>query len=340
MATLDAPGRLARLGAALLSTEPDSELQRIVAQAAALASAPIALVSLVMGHVQFFRASHGLPLDLQISCATSREDSFCQFVVQKESVFVVTNASEDSRLPKALVKAYGIQSYVGLPVQLDGQILGSLCVIDVRPRTFEESTIATLRELAEQVSLRLLFLSSRSKTRALEPLAGESAGPKTETPEVILSRIEFHTALVEATLEELAPLLEKGREYGRSLAPLHASHLRPMLREATGLWPLLRSAVDEIERDSGLLMGAVAGGAPRLLVASRSAERALIEVSPLVRLGESVLTQQIDLKAAARAGSVLSEALLFYRSMKAALGELRVAAAEVRTALDAARGVA
>jgi hypothetical protein len=333
MATLDAPGRLARLGAALVSTEPDDELQQIVARAAHLAETPIALVSLVMGHVQFFRARHGLPLDLQISCATSREDSFCQFVVQEEAVFVVTDASHDLRLPAALVQSYGIQSYAGLPIRLEGEVLGSLCVIDVKPRGFESATLASLAELAEQVSRRLATLSTRPRSRVSEPPA--------ESPEELLARIEFHSELLDATLDELTPLLEKGREYGRSVAPIHHTRLRPMLQEATSLWPLLRSAVAEIEQSARRLME-VPGfvGAPRLLVAARAAERALIEVSPLVRLGESVLAQQIDLKTAARAGAVLSEALLFHRSMKASLGELRTAANEARTALDADRGAA
>jgi len=85
----------------------DGVLEECVQQAAAAAEAPIALVTFVMRKIQLFRAAIGPPPELAVTRATSRCDSFCQFVVMTEGPFIVTNARLDQRLPQNMVETYG-----------------------------------------------------------------------------------------------------------------------------------------------------------------------------------------------------------------------------------------
>ncbi len=155
------PERYSAFTEGLLAEAEDTELQTIVNDAAGGLSAPIALVTLVLERIQFFKAHYGLPEDLAISRATERDVSFCQFVVRGGEPFEVENAEEDERVPQHLVKSYGIKAYLGIPVKVNQVVTGSLCVIDTKARTFSGDERQKLTELAELVSQRLEALSAQ-----------------------------------------------------------------------------------------------------------------------------------------------------------------------------------
>ena len=155
------PERNSAFTEGLLAEAEDTELQTIVNDAAGGLSAPIALVTLVLERIQFFKAHYGLPEDLAISRATERDVSFCQFVVRGGEPFEVENAEEDERVPQHLVKRYGIKAYLGIPVKVNQVVTGSLCVIDTKARTFSGDERQKLTELAELVSQRLEALSAQ-----------------------------------------------------------------------------------------------------------------------------------------------------------------------------------
>lgn len=167
MAELDRPERLEALQGAVLDTAPDATLDELVRAAASAAATPIALVSIVMGQVQYFRTHVGLPADLTASRATSRCDSFCQYVVKSEGPFIVTDARRDTRVPQQLVEQYGIQAYLGVPVRFRGEIVGSLCVIDAVPREFEDDALVELVRLARRVERRLEELEAQRTAAAV-----------------------------------------------------------------------------------------------------------------------------------------------------------------------------
>ena len=78
----DSSDRLDLFTKELLAEANDSELQEIVKKAAIELNSPIALVSLVLDQVQFFKAHIGLPPVLESARGTHRDVSFCQFVVR------------------------------------------------------------------------------------------------------------------------------------------------------------------------------------------------------------------------------------------------------------------
>ncbi|HEX4478457.1 MAG TPA: GAF domain-containing protein [Polyangiaceae bacterium] len=171
MGDLDDPRRLAQFRSSLVQLDSDGVLDECVRDAAARAEAPVALVTFVMSKVQLFRAAVGLPPELEMSRAISRCDSFCQFVVQNESAFVVNDARTDPRVPQAMVRMYGITSYVGVPIRAQGEVLGSLCVADGKPRAWAAALVDDLASIGMRVSRRLDQMSSRMPSKAPPDLA-------------------------------------------------------------------------------------------------------------------------------------------------------------------------
>jgi hypothetical protein len=161
---------------ALLAETEDSELNSIVENAAHELSAPIALVTLVLDHIQFFKTHYGLPSELATARGTDRDVSFCQFVVKSGKPFEVTDAKADKRVPQHLVKKYNIQSYLGMPVEVNGNVVGSLCVIDTQPREFSEKERSILQKLSVVANRRLAHLNERRRSvwAALMP---QTSGP-------------------------------------------------------------------------------------------------------------------------------------------------------------------
>lgn len=153
--TLDSPVRLACLAGPLLELGPDPVFDRAVQEAARRTEMPVALLSIVMSHVQFFRAQVGLEGGLAQSRAASREDSFCQYVVITGKPLIVEEALGDARVPQALVESHSVRAYLGVPVTLSGSVIGSLCVIDTKPRRISESMVNELVALARDVDLHL-----------------------------------------------------------------------------------------------------------------------------------------------------------------------------------------
>jgi len=200
--------RLESLSGAVLSDAPDEQLQRLVEKAAAAANAPMSLVTLLLDHVQFFRAHVGLPRDLAAARATDRDASFCQLVVRDEQALEVVCAGRDERVPQELVRRYGIQSYYGVPVHANGSAVGALCVIDTQPREFAASQREQLRALSHQVSQRLGELAS-GRTTSLERhrrlLAG-CASPAFAEIRNQLVPLMAHNASLQLAVTELAPL--------------------------------------------------------------------------------------------------------------------------------------
>lgn len=142
--------RLAALYALLiLDTPPEQRFDKIVEFASAEFDVPIALLTLVDRARQWFKASTGVDV-----CETGRDISFCGHAILAPDIMVVPDALEDPRFAdNPLVTGEpGIRFYAGAPLVLpSGAALGTLCLIDRRPRTLdamELGILATLRDLA------------------------------------------------------------------------------------------------------------------------------------------------------------------------------------------------
>ncbi|WP_437484832.1 GAF domain-containing protein [Sorangium sp. So ce1014] len=327
MADLNDPVRLAELHGAMLRTDADALLDACVARAARLARAPIAFVSLVIRHIQLLRAHHGLPLELAVSCATSRSNSFCQLVVRDEVPLIVEDALRDERVPKELVESYGIRAYAGVPVRVRGHAIGSLCVLDVVPRRFDPRAIDGLEQLALEVAGRLADLVERDA-----PLGSADVQER-------LVRIEQATRVLERALLALAPVIAAAESAAGPRPPVDAMHATPSalvtlasLRAAVGCWRDMGSVAEEL-CDEAAAVASSAPAASGLVAAARALARGMAEVGPLVRLAEGVLEGTLEETAAERGRSlVLRGALEAHEAACAAVGEIRAGALRARAA--------
>lgn len=242
MADLDDPKRLAHFRGDLMSAAPDEILNECVREAAKLADAPLASITFVMGRVQYFRASVGLPKELAISRATSRCDSFCQFVVTDEKPFIVKDASSDVRVPKAMVDLYGVGAYLGVPVFMGSEVLGALCVVDVRPRDWGAALACDLAALSDRVTRKLTELTEGAKERARGSMPGSAEEASGIAAELVAEARAFERALLEVSpLIRLANGLHEGaidqEAFARGARALHeaAALFEEMLVAAHGI---------------------------------------------------------------------------------------------------------
>ena len=143
--------RLATLrGYGVLDTLPEQSFDDLTLLAANICYTPIALVSLVDEHRQWFKSIIGLNV-----AETSRDVAFCAHaILYTNEVLEVQDAQLDPRFAdNPLVTADpNIRFYAGAPlVAPDGSALGTLCVIDHEPRTLDEAQKQALQALSRHV---------------------------------------------------------------------------------------------------------------------------------------------------------------------------------------------
>lgn len=233
----------------LLAEAEDEILQTIVQEAAEGLSTPIALVNLVLEEIQFFKAHYGLPLPLEISRGTERDVSFCQFVVRDGTSFEVTNAKEDPRVPQHLVKNFDIQSYLGIPIEVDNLIVGSLCVIDTKPREFSKEDYESLQTLAERVNIRLTEISKGRKATYASML-NDAATPALAELGELLSTIQTVTAAGHLTTTALGSFFRLV-EHTTSGQSTPREHLQRSLKAAKIALDNCNNHFYAIEADAG-----------------------------------------------------------------------------------------
>jgi PAS domain S-box-containing protein len=139
-----------------------AELDNLTALAAQLCDAPISLVSLIDGNRQWFLAHFGLEAK-----ETPRGHAFCAHALVQDELFEVPDAHRDLRFkenPYVLGDPH-VRFYAGMPLfNHEGHALGTLCVIDRRPRTLNAEERGALRALRD---FAMAHLELRRKTLQL-----------------------------------------------------------------------------------------------------------------------------------------------------------------------------
>ena len=133
---------LAELG--VLDTDPEPGFDALTEAAAVLTQCPIALLTLVNGDRQWFKARVGWE-----EARTPRELSFCNVAILSPELMEVRDAAIDLRFAKnALVTGRpNIRFYAGQPLTVDGIRIGILCVIDTKPRELRKVEREALQDL-------------------------------------------------------------------------------------------------------------------------------------------------------------------------------------------------
>lgn len=149
----------------LLAGGPEERFDRITRLACHTFSVPIALVSLIDRDRQWFKSRQGLD-----ATETPRDISFCGHAIHQSEPLIVEDTLEDERFfDNPLVTSNpDIRFYAGAPLHTDtGHRLGTLCLIDRQPRSFDDTQIALLRELAGMVE-DLIRADARQRRQTTE----------------------------------------------------------------------------------------------------------------------------------------------------------------------------
>ncbi|MBI4815694.1 MAG: PAS domain S-box protein [Deltaproteobacteria bacterium] len=154
----------------LLDTPPDPEFDGLAELAARILEVPVALVSLVDRDRQWFKARVGLK-----ATETPRDRAFCAHAILKDEPLVVPDAHIDERFSgnPLVIGDPHVRFYAGVPLATStGHALGTLCVIDRVPRTFEPKQLETLQVLARQVTAQAeLRMRNRQLSAARDELS-------------------------------------------------------------------------------------------------------------------------------------------------------------------------
>ena len=131
----------------LWKTPPEERFDRVVRLAAAAFDVPIALIALMERDREWFKSCYGLEIREVL-----RDDSFCGHAIFERQPLVVSDALLDERFAdNPYVTGFpGVRFYAGHPLILrNGCCVGTLCILDVRPRHFDNVGISILRDLSQ-----------------------------------------------------------------------------------------------------------------------------------------------------------------------------------------------
>lgn len=202
----------------LLDNNSDERFDRITRIACQIFSVPIALVSLVDRDRQWFKSCQGLN-----ASETPRNISFCGHAILSDKPLIVENALNDERFydNPLVTGSPDIRFYGGIPLETsNGFRLGTLCIIDQKPRSFSGEDLQILNDLARTIEviidadkdMRVSHLShetaiNESERRAQLVIEGTGVGTwqwNVQTGETVFN--ERWAEIIGYTLVELSPI--------------------------------------------------------------------------------------------------------------------------------------
>jgi hypothetical protein len=151
-----------------LKTDREKELQEIVGLASDLCKTPLALITLVDEQTQHIPFKVGIDLEQD-----ARENSFCQYLIDKADLLIIPDALLDIRFTNIpfVVNEPKIRFYAGAPlINYDGQTLGSLCVMDIKPKKLTRVQKNALTILSKRIIqiMEFEFIADILKKQFLE----------------------------------------------------------------------------------------------------------------------------------------------------------------------------
>ena len=132
----------------ILDTPAEERFDRITRLARRLLDVPAAMVTMIDTERQWFKSTAGFDVT-----ETPRDLAFCAYTIQQDEMFIVSDALADPRFADNPVVADGprLRFYAGRPVHVGGRRVGTLCVVDSRPRQLNDDDKKALDDLAALV---------------------------------------------------------------------------------------------------------------------------------------------------------------------------------------------
>lgn len=188
----------------LLDTASESDFDDLVELASQICQCPISLISLLDKDRQWFKARSGWEVQ-----STPRDVAFCSHAILQDDVMVVEDSFRDERFidnPLA-TGSMNIRFYAGAPiVSPTGHKLGTLCIIDHKPKKLTAEEERALQLLSNQVT-KLLEIRKKNmliRQRAEEMLVLKSRAMRQLMQETETGKKELAASLHEGFAQEIA----------------------------------------------------------------------------------------------------------------------------------------
>ncbi|MBC7673864.1 MAG: GAF domain-containing sensor histidine kinase [Polaromonas sp.] len=157
----------------LLDTATEEPYDRISRIASRMMSAPIATVTLIDRDRQFYKACVGIPEPLSTTRETSLDYSFCKHTIALGTPLVIADTLLDARVAEIpSVTQFNVRAYAGVPLLISGQAVGTLCVMDLRPRSWTDLEVDTLIDLAATVMTEIKLRMTVGELEVMSEVAG------------------------------------------------------------------------------------------------------------------------------------------------------------------------
>ena len=140
----------------ILDSAPEERFDRLTRMAKRMFGVPISLVSIVDSDRQWFKSAQGIE-----ATETPRAVSFCGHAILGDEVFTVEDASRDERFHDnpLVTGSPNVRFYAGCPLRVsNGHKMGTLCLIDNKPRTLDYEDRLLLEDLAKMAEQEIAAL--------------------------------------------------------------------------------------------------------------------------------------------------------------------------------------
>lgn len=139
---------------AIRDSQGEQQYDDLTRLASYICDTPMALISLVDKDRQWFKAKLGVDID-----GTPRSEAVCAYTIQQPGLFIVRDATKDTRFSKfKMVKGAAFRFYASAPISTaDGHKIGSLCVLDSKPRDLTEEQKSALLVLSRSATAYLVI---------------------------------------------------------------------------------------------------------------------------------------------------------------------------------------
>lgn len=202
----------------MLDTPRERDFDEIANLASRICETPIAVVNLIGDGRQFFKAEVGLGVR-----ETPLDSSFCAKAILEQDFLLVPDATKDPRFDcnELVIGEPGLRFYAGALLKTDdGHAIGTVCVLDFRPRELSDLQKDTLKVLARQVMKQLEL---RHALRARDAAESQQAILNAEITHRMKNTLAMVQALVTQTLKGVSDR-EAVDALGRRIAALATAH--------------------------------------------------------------------------------------------------------------------
>ena len=269
----------------ILDTPPEESFDRVTQLAARLLKAPIALITLVDAERTWVKSAVGVTIQ-----EISKDSSLCATAILSNEIYIVEDARKDPHtLANPFVSEFGLQFYAAAPLTVrDGFNLGTLCIMDKKPRILSAEEKFILEKLAglvtDQLEQRLdARLANAEQLQMLNMVAHELKNPLSIIPAYV-DLIKNEPAVTPHIIQMLHHIKKAGERMKTLIGEvLETGHLQ------AGEIKLNKSTFD---------LATLAGRATNinLVLANAKQQKLLLDISDnvLIRGDEEKVTEVMD----------------------------------------------